>query len=162
MLEKRKQNSESETCHEDDDGEEYVPKKVRKAIMQQKLIAKVKEFDDTRNAFDAEQRRKAEELEVAAKEMSKKTLLATSHKLRAEAEKNSKNAREQELLDLKKREDSILEEVQKSFSTPLMSVRERAKGIVYTQRLVTNWKILEKYKNMSETEKKRNKRKIFY
>ncbi|KAF8821695.1 DEAD (Asp-Glu-Ala-Asp) box polypeptide 41 family protein [Cardiosporidium cionae] len=78
----------------------------------------------------------------------KKSLLATSHRLRSDAEKNKKD----EFEELKAEEAKILQQVSKSMNAPLQSVKERAKGIIYTERLVANWKLPKKYKSLSEEE----------
>merc|ERR1719440_1445204 len=48
-------------------------------------------------------------------------------------------------------------------STPLMSVRERAKGIVYDKRMesVGGWRPIEKYRNMPEEERAATREKFF-
>lgn len=43
-------------------------------------------------------------------------------------------------------------QVSKSLGAPLQGVRERAKGIVYSQRMTTSWEMPEKYRDMTDAE----------
>lgn len=87
--------------------------------------------------------------DAAASLQSKPTLLATSQRLRAEAEKNKLNDEEQEIENVIAEEQRLLDQVQRSMNAPLMSVKERAKGIVYTEPLQTDWRLPRKYREMS-------------
>lgn len=83
---------------------------------------------------------------------TKKTLLATSQRIRMEAEKNQADAAEKELDLVGQEEQRILDQVARSMNAPLMSVKERAKGIVYTKRLTTAWRLPSKYQRLPKEE----------
>lgn len=76
----------------------------------------------------------------------KKSLLETSHKLRLEALKNKKD----ELEEIRIKEEHILAQVSKALNAPLQSVKERAKGIVYTENIKTIWTLPKKYKRLKK------------
>lgn len=76
----------------------------------------------------------------------------------------NRDSREQaEKAALEDEETRILEQVQLQLSTPLMSVRERAKGIVYTVRMeaVGGWRPLKRYREMPEEERQAIREKFF-
>eukprot|EP00918_Siedleckia_nematoides_P031166 GHVU01067443.1.p1 GENE.GHVU01067443.1~~GHVU01067443.1.p1 ORF type:complete len:256 (-),score=39.65 GHVU01067443.1:498-1265(-) len=132
---------------EESTSKEYVPLKIRRRIMQKALQAKLEPPKPA-----AEEETEIEDLPMARKEHPKKSLLATSYRIRQEAEKNSAGEHEKKLMELKAEEERILAQVQQSLNTPLMSVKERAKGIVYTERMKSIWKPPQKYLRLTELE----------
>lgn len=143
----------------DDGYVDYVPIKVRRA----------QKADTRTRKVQAEQKAEEERILQEAIQTEKKkrgvvnSLLAVSQKLRQEEEAN-KDSREQAELDrIKNEEDGMLEQVQLQMSTPLMSVRERAKGIVYTKRMesIGGWTPLKKYRDMPEAERSAIREKFF-
>mmetsp|Transcript_13489 Transcript_13489/g.32220 ORF Transcript_13489/g.32220 Transcript_13489/m.32220 type:complete len:637 (+) Transcript_13489:80-1990(+) len=144
---------------EDEGYEDYVPIKKRKAAMREKLVSDRQK----------ERREEAERVmrERLAEEKKKRgianSLLAVSAKLKAEEEAN-KEGREAAIKEsIRNEEDQLLEQVQLQMSTPLMSVRERAKGIMYTQRMpaIGDWKPIQKYRDMPEAERASVREKYF-
>ncbi|CAE7736321.1 RH35 [Symbiodinium microadriaticum] len=144
---------------EDDGYEDYVPIKKRKAAMREKLVSDRQK----------ERREEAERVmrERLAEEKKKRgianSLLAVSAKLKAEEEAN-KEGREAAIKEsIRNEEDQLLEQVQLQMSTPLMSVRERAKGILYTQRMpaIGDWRPIQKYRDMPEAERASVREKYF-
>ncbi|CEL93727.1 unnamed protein product [Vitrella brassicaformis CCMP3155] len=129
---------------EDDDQPEYMPVKLRKLQMEQMLKAKESKRMESLKGQDAPVYKKP----PPKTEEHKKSLLATSHKIRAEAKKTEKDKEQQELEELQAEEKRVLEQVQLSMNAPLLSVKERAKGIVYTERLTTCWRPPWKYRKM--------------
>jgi len=144
---------------DDDNHTEYVPHKIRKAQKKDQLVRK------------RASERKAEEERIVqeAMQVEKKkrgvtnSLLAVSQKLRQEEEANKDSREEAALEQIKGEEERMLEQVQLQMSTPLMSVRERAKGIVYTQRMqsVGGWTPLKKSREMPEAERVAIREKFF-
>lgn len=146
--------------HDEAEEEDYVPVKIRKL----QHISKIREaFERER----AEAAKRSEDLGAddgpttvnslpkvndVSHQHSKRTLLATSQRLRAEAEKNQGDAAQQEIDAVIEEEQRILEQVQRGMNAPLMSVKERAKGIVHTERLSTDWTLPRKYASMSSEE----------
>eukprot|EP00920_Eleutheroschizon_duboscqi_P011835 GHVT01028283.1.p1 GENE.GHVT01028283.1~~GHVT01028283.1.p1 ORF type:complete len:493 (-),score=124.45 GHVT01028283.1:747-2225(-) len=150
-------------AEEEDEGEEYVPLKTRRERHQEQMRKKLKTItavagrpetlaDDQAAAKEEEQDPDPEVVrlpKISPKVLHvKKTLLATSHKLRAEAELHKKDEEE----ELREEEEKLLEQVSKSINAPLQSVKERAKGIVYTGRMQTSWELPEKYQRMTDDE----------
>eukprot|EP00386_Alphamonas_edax_P006415 GDKI01020784.1.p1 GENE.GDKI01020784.1~~GDKI01020784.1.p1 ORF type:complete len:639 (+),score=179.31 GDKI01020784.1:89-2005(+) len=138
----------------DADGyEEYVPVKVRRTQQHQQVKEKVhKALNKEEEEALAEAKRiaewKAEQKKKA--EIQKLSLLATSHKLRAEEERRKAENPNAELDELREQEERLLKQVQ--MNAPLMGIKERAQGIVYTQRLTTDWKLPKKYAHISRSE----------
>lgn len=144
---------------EDNEYQDYVPIKTRNAMRKEKLTS-------------VRQRERKEEVEKVIQETvqaEKKrrgvanSLLAVSQKLRHEEELNRESREEAEVAAIEKEEENILDQVQSSMSTPLMSVRERAKGIVYSERMpaIGGWRPLEKYRDMPEEERTAIREKFF-
>merc|ERR1719343_215806 len=144
---------------EDNDYQDYVSYKTRKAMRKEKLTS-------------VRQRERKEEVEKVIQETvqaEKKrrgvanSLLAVSQKLRQEEELNRESREEAEVAAIEKEEENILDQVQMQMSTPLMSVRERAKGIVYTERMpsIGEWRPLKKYRDMPEEERTSIREKFF-
>eukprot|EP00916_Digyalum_oweni_P002504 GHVL01004602.1.p1 GENE.GHVL01004602.1~~GHVL01004602.1.p1 ORF type:complete len:633 (+),score=92.92 GHVL01004602.1:61-1959(+) len=143
----------ADDCYDD----EYVPVKVRKQKAEQRLKEKVlKEAELARCEEESVTNMKSNTLPAGVAPgvaiMGKKSLLATSHKLRQEAELQRGENEEKDKQALMEEERVLLEQVQKSLSSPLVSVRERAKGIVYTKRMSRSWKLPRKYMQMSRQE----------
>lgn len=144
---------------DDDNHTEYVPHKIRKAQKKDQLVRK------------RASERKAEEERIVqeAMQVEKKkrgvtnSLLAVSQKLRQEEEANKDSREEAALEQIKGEEERMLEQVQLQMSTPLMSVRERAKGIVYTQRMesIGGWRPLKRSREMPEAERVAIREKFF-
>merc|ERR1719343_605640 len=144
---------------EDNDYQDYVSIKTRKAMRKEKLTS-------------VRQRERKEEVEKVIQETvqaEKKrrgvanSLLAVSQKLRQEEELNRESREEAEVAAIEKEEENILDQVQMQMSTPLMSVRERAKGIVYTERMsaIGEWRPLKKYRDMPEEDRTAIREKFF-
>eukprot|EP00933_Yihiella_yeosuensis_P061469 TRINITY_DN64278_c0_g1_i1.p1 TRINITY_DN64278_c0_g1~~TRINITY_DN64278_c0_g1_i1.p1 ORF type:complete len:581 (-),score=149.01 TRINITY_DN64278_c0_g1_i1:145-1836(-) len=91
------------------------------------------------------------------------SLLAVSEKIRAEHELNKEGQEEAERENLKNEEERILDQVALQMNTPLISVRERAKGIVYDQRMesIGGWRPIKKYREMSQEEMTATREKFF-
>jgi len=144
---------------EDDNYKDYVPKKVRRAAQKDALTRlraserKAEEERIVQEALNSEKKKKG----------VTNSLLAVSQKLRQEEEANKESREEAELENIKADEDRMLEQVQLQMSTPLMSVRERAKGIVYTKRMdsIGGWTPLKKYRDMPEEERVAVREKFF-
>ncbi|KAL8425349.1 hypothetical protein Efla_001731 [Eimeria flavescens] len=152
---------------------EYVPLKKRKALREQLLrkqlqalnahlereeggAAEVEEDETDKAAKEKEAKQKEAAISKARLDF-RKTLLATSRKLRQEAEKNKKDVEQ----EIEEEEQRILEQVSKSLGAPLQGVRERAKGIVYSKRMRTSWCMPAKYKEMTEEEAKEVRERFF-
>ncbi|KFG62959.1 DEAD (Asp-Glu-Ala-Asp) box polypeptide 41 family protein [Toxoplasma gondii RUB] len=140
------------------DAEEYVPLKKRREMkakllqkQMQALEAHLEREEAGRASEDEEDEKKKKESSAAlsrARADFRKTLLATSHKLRAEAEAQKKDIEK----EMEEEEKRILEQVSKSMGAPLQGVRERAKGIVYTSRMQSSWRLPDKYAEMTLAE----------
>lgn len=145
---------------EEDEGyQDYVPMKKRQEQRREKLVSN-------------RQKEKKEEAEKAIREAmaaEKKrrgianSLLAVSQKLRQEEEANKDSRAEAERHAIQNEEERMLEQVQLQMNTPLVSVRERAKGIVYTERMapIGMWRPLKKYRDMPEEERASVREKFF-
>ncbi|CDJ40979.1 DEAD/DEAH box helicase, putative [Eimeria tenella] len=151
---------------------EYVPLKKRKAIREkllkkqlQALNAHLEVEEGAPGLSGSEQDEEAKQREAKQKEAAiskarldfRKTLLATSRKLRQEAEKNKKDV----VQEIEEEEQRILEQVSKSLGAPLQGVRERAKGIVYSKRMATSWTMPSKYREMTEAEAQEVRERFF-
>ncbi|OEH74492.1 hypothetical protein cyc_03140 [Cyclospora cayetanensis] len=154
------------------DAKDYVPLKKRKAIREQllrkqlqALSAHLETEDGVQGQSESEPDIEAKQKEAKQKEAAiskarldfRKTLLATSRKLRQEAEKNKKDV----VQEIEEEEQRILEQVSKSLGAPLQGVRERAKGIVYSKRMATSWTMPLKYQEMTEAEAKEVRERFF-
>mmetsp|Transcript_81340 Transcript_81340/g.143531 ORF Transcript_81340/g.143531 Transcript_81340/m.143531 type:complete len:630 (+) Transcript_81340:77-1966(+) len=144
---------------EDDNYQDYVPKKQRKAAMREKLTSN-RQKERKEEAERVMQIRLAEEKK---KRGIANSLLAVSAKIKAEEDLNKDTRVAAERENLKNEEDRMLEQVQLQMSTPLMSVRERAKGIVYNERMpaIGGWEPLKKYREMPEDERASTREKFF-
>lgn len=144
---------------EDDSYNDYVPLKVRKLHAREKLVSKRQK----------EKKEEAERVIAEALAAEKKrrgianSLLAVSQKIRAENEENAEGRAEKEKEAMANEEEKMLEQVQLQMSTPLMSVRERAKGIVYTEKMESlgGWQPLKKYREMPDAERDTIREKFF-
>mmetsp|Transcript_48848 Transcript_48848/g.139855 ORF Transcript_48848/g.139855 Transcript_48848/m.139855 type:complete len:646 (-) Transcript_48848:184-2121(-) len=143
----------------DDAYQDYVPVKVRRAQARERLVS-------------ARQQERKEEVEKVIQETVQaekrrrgvaNSLLAVSQKLRQEEEQNRDSRDKAELAAIQDEEERMLEQVQLQLSTPLVSVRERAKGIVYTQRMepIGGWRPFKKYRDMPEEERQAIRDKFF-
>lgn len=136
---------------EDNEYVDYVPIKERKARQREQLS----------NVRARERKEEAEKViqETVQAEKKKKgvtnSLLAVSQKLRAEEDANRDSREQAEMAAIQDEEERMLEQVQLQLSTPLVSVRERAKGIIYNERMpaIGGWTPLTKYRNMPEEER---------
>jgi len=144
---------------EDSSYVDYVPAKVRRAQRREKMVS-------------ARQKERKEEVEKVIQETVQaekrrrgvaNSLLAVSQKLRAEEEANKETREKAEMAAIQDEEERMLEQVQLQLSTPLVSVRERAKGIVYTERMpsIGGWRPLKKYREMPEEEREAIRQKFF-
>lgn len=138
---------------------DYVPVKLRRALQREKMVSeRQKERKEEvekviQETVQAEKRRRG----VA------NSLLAVSQKLRAEEDANRETREKAEIAAIQDEEDRMLEQVQLQLSTPLVSVRERAKGIVYTERMesIGGWRPIKKYRDMPEEERESIRGKFF-
>lgn len=144
---------------DDDNYQEYVPIKVRKA-QKKEVYSRRKEQEKK-----LEEERIVQEAMQAEKKKRGVTnsLLAVSQKLRQEEDLNRESREQAELEAIKGEEERMLEQVQLQMSTPLMSVRERAKGITYNTRMepIAGWTPLKKYREMPEAEREAIREKFF-
>eukprot|EP01069_Polyplicarium_translucidae_P002196 Polyplicarium_translucidae@DN1950_c0_g1_i1.p1 len=137
---------------------EYVPLKARRAQIQRRAVENLRKRRKATEELDEVP--EEEEIcpaitEAASSEsarLRKKTLLEQSTKLRKEAEANKARTADQEVETVRQEEQRILEQLQRSMDAPLLSVRERAKGIVYTERITTSWEIPAKYASMPQAQ----------
>lgn len=145
---------------DDDDGyEDYVPKAQRKAALKAKLnISRQKERKE-----EAEKVMRQRLADEKKKRGISNSLLAVSAKIKAEEEANKDTRDAAERENLKNEEERMLEQVQLQMSTPLMSVKERAKGITYNERMpaIGLWQPLKKYREMPEEERASIREKYF-
>mmetsp|Transcript_115053 Transcript_115053/g.199619 ORF Transcript_115053/g.199619 Transcript_115053/m.199619 type:complete len:637 (+) Transcript_115053:124-2034(+) len=144
---------------EDDNYVDYVPVKVRKQQQREKITKKIT------NERKLEQERVVQEAIQAEKKKRgvSNSLLAVSQKLRAEEDANKESRHKAEMKAIGEEEERMLEQVQLQMSTPLMSVRERAKGITYNTRMepIGGWRPLQKYRDMPEEERQAVREKFF-
>lgn len=145
---------------DDDEGyQDYVPKAQRKAALKSKLnVSRQKERKE-----EAEKVMRQRLQEEKKKRGISNSLLAVSAKIKAEEELNKDTREEAERENLKNEEERMLEQVQLQMSTPLMSVKERAKGITYSERMpaVGQWQPIKKYREMPEEERAAIREKFF-
>jgi len=150
---------EQQPVEADDAYEEYVPIKVRKAKQREEMISR----------RQTERKQEVEKVIQETVQAEKRrrgvvnSLLAVSQKLRAEEEANRDSREKAEMAAIQDEEERMLEQVQLQLSTPLVSVRERAKGIVYTDRMppIGGWRPLQKYREMPEEECEAVRQKFF-
>ncbi|XP_053993215.1 uncharacterized protein LOC128884144 isoform X2 [Hylaeus volcanicus] len=147
--------------------DEYISRKIRKkryfdqlqGIIKKKQAVPSKSIEaSTDSAQPSDQTTKqpiSEPVNISVSLRSNcPTLLATSQRLRADAEKNKTGTKEDEIKTVIVEEQRLLEQLQRSVNAPLMSVKERAKGIVYTEPIKTSWRLPQKYRNMTDKEAK--------
>jgi len=145
---------------DDDNYVDFVPMKARKLLLKEKIS---RTMQKERKAEEE----KAIQAAIVAAEKKKKgvtnSLLAVSRKLRQEEDANKEGREKAELEAIQGEEERMLEQVQQQMSTPLMSIRERAKGIVYTKRMdsIGGWQPLKKYREMPEEERVAVREKFF-
>lgn len=91
------------------------------------------------------------------------SLLAVSQKLRQEEDANKDSREKAEMDAICAEEENMLNQVALQMNTPLVSVRERAKGIVYNERMesIGGWTPLKKYRDMPEEERIAVREKFF-
>eukprot|EP00928_Gymnodinium_smaydae_P061390 TRINITY_DN45478_c0_g1_i1.p1 TRINITY_DN45478_c0_g1~~TRINITY_DN45478_c0_g1_i1.p1 ORF type:complete len:680 (+),score=197.48 TRINITY_DN45478_c0_g1_i1:104-2041(+) len=147
---------------DDDNYVDYVPAKVRKNQVRERfktMLAKERKEEAEKVIQEAQQAEKA----AAKRRGVASSLLAVSQKLRAEEEANREGREAAELAAIENEEGQILEQVQLQLSCPLVSTRERAKGIVYNERMdpIGNWQPLKKYRDMPEEERTAIRDKFF-
>lgn len=144
---------------DDDDYVEYVPLKKRRVEQQQRvqnlrrqgvIIEKKKKDDDSKNR-------------TAPQGKLINTLLAQSQRLREEQALHKGTKEEQMLKDVTEEEERILDQVQYQHTTPLMSIKERAKGINYDTRMppIGGWRPPRKYRNTTPEEAAQIREKYF-
>eukprot|EP00930_Biecheleria_cincta_P059149 TRINITY_DN44909_c0_g1_i1.p1 TRINITY_DN44909_c0_g1~~TRINITY_DN44909_c0_g1_i1.p1 ORF type:complete len:631 (+),score=161.81 TRINITY_DN44909_c0_g1_i1:112-2004(+) len=154
------EEKEPELNPNDDDGyEDYVPKAQRREAIKAKLnISRQKERKQ-----EAEKVMRQRLAEEKKKRGISNSLLAVSAKIKAEEEANKDTRDAAERENLKNEEERMLEQVQLQMSTPLMSVKERAKGIMYNERMpaIGEWKPIKKYRDMPEEERVAIREKYF-
>uniref|UniRef100_A0A8C7XEF5 Probable ATP-dependent RNA helicase DDX41 n=1 Tax=Oryzias sinensis TaxID=183150 RepID=A0A8C7XEF5_9TELE len=146
----REENSGSEGS-EDDDYVPYVPVKIRKQQMLQKMLRlRGKAVDEEQKDSGEEQRDEDEGLGPR----SNVSLLDQHQHLKEKAEARKESAKEKQL----KEEEKILESVAEGRA--LMSVKEMAKGIIYDDPIKTSWKAPRYILNMPETRHERVRKKF--
>eukprot|EP01054_Gregarina_sp_Poly1_P001290 Gregarina_sp_Poly_1__1289@NODE_1315_length_4405_cov_191_646611_g889_i0_p2_GENE_NODE_1315_length_4405_cov_191_646611_g889_i0NODE_1315_length_4405_cov_191_646611_g889_i0_p2_ORF_typecomplete_len619_score103_73DEAD/PF00270_29/2e45DEAD/PF00270_29/3_3e02Helicase_C/PF00271_31/1_8e03Helicase_C/PF00271_31/4e30ResIII/PF04851_15/3e10ResIII/PF04851_15/3_8e03ERCC3_RAD25_C/PF16203_5/1_9e07Helicase_C_4/PF13871_6/0_00045UTP25/PF06862_12/0_0011AAA_22/PF13401_6/0_079AAA_22/PF13401_6/3_6e03T4SSDNA_transf/PF02534_1 len=138
----------ADTAQEEEE-EYYVPKKIRRLQALQQRAQKFGLLSNERPAITREAS-SAESLEppATARSNSPGTMAESLVAQRLRFEKESHDEDEDPLDKLKKEELQLLAQVQRSLSTPLLSVKERASGITYSSPLETSWKLPSKYRNM--------------
>jgi len=139
-----------EEAPSDEDYVDYVPVKKRKLEQQVRVQA-------LRIQGQIVKTEKAEDVlqpSAAPKGKFVNTLLAQSQRIREEQEKNKGSAEQQLLHEVSEEEKRILDQVQCQHLTPLVSAKERAKGITYTLRMpsIAGWVPPKKYRVMSREE----------
>lgn len=144
---------------DDADYVDYVPKKVRKAQRAQQSLSDRKKEQQEEAKRVLEERLEREKTKKGAAN----SLLAVSAQIRAAEDANKDNREEAERNAIEEEEGRMLEQVQLQMNTPLVSVRERAKGIEYTERMkpIGGWRPLRKYRNMPEEEREAIRTKFF-
>ncbi|XP_015232265.1 PREDICTED: probable ATP-dependent RNA helicase DDX41 [Cyprinodon variegatus] len=136
---------------EDDDYVPYVPVKIRKQQMLQKMLRlRGKAVDEEQKDSGEEQRDEEEGLGPR----SNISLLDQHQHLKEKAEARKESAKEKQL----KEEEKILESVAEGRA--LMSVKEMAKGIIYDDPIKTSWKAPRYILNMPETRHERARKKF--
>lgn len=159
---KRALQEESYLCDPDEDKDyvDYLPRRVRKLQKREALDEKMKreQKEETERVI-----RESIQLQEKKKKGVKNSLLAVSQKLRAEEDANKESRAAAEIAAIKNEEDQLLEQVQLQLSTPLVSVRERARGIVYSERMgpIGGWRPPRKYREMSDEERERTRDRFF-
>eukprot|EP00931_Biecheleriopsis_adriatica_P074478 TRINITY_DN48526_c0_g1_i1.p1 TRINITY_DN48526_c0_g1~~TRINITY_DN48526_c0_g1_i1.p1 ORF type:complete len:633 (+),score=171.79 TRINITY_DN48526_c0_g1_i1:59-1957(+) len=154
------EDKEPELDPDDDEGyKDYVPIKQRKAAIRERLSSG-RQKERKEEAERIMQQRLAEEKK---KRGISNSLLAVSAKLKAEEEANKESADAAVRENIKNEEERMLEQVQLQMNTPLMSVKERAKGICYTERMpaIGDWRPIKKYREMPEEERRSIREKFF-
>jgi len=147
---------------DDESYKDFVPARVKKARIREKFasqLQKEKKEEAERIVAEALNAEKA----AAKKRGVQNSLLAVSQKLREAEEANREGREALELASIETEENQILDQVQLQLNTPLISIRERAKGIVYDQRMesIAGWRPLKKYRDMPEEERQATREKFF-
>uniref|UniRef100_A0A668AKZ3 RNA helicase n=1 Tax=Myripristis murdjan TaxID=586833 RepID=A0A668AKZ3_9TELE len=136
---------------EDDDYVPYVPVKIRKQQMLQKMLRlRGKAVEEEQKDSGGEQRDEDEGLGPR----SNVSLLDQHQHLKEKAEARKESAKEKQL----KEEEKILESVAEGRA--LMSVKEMAKGIIYDDPIKTSWKAPRYILNMPEARHERVRKKF--
>eukprot|EP00923_Selenidium_pygospionis_P032631 GHVN01057505.1.p1 GENE.GHVN01057505.1~~GHVN01057505.1.p1 ORF type:complete len:617 (-),score=94.40 GHVN01057505.1:351-2201(-) len=142
-----------------DSDTEYKSTQTRR-LERQKLLLKKKrqqrEHERTQNESDDGG---DSEVHIPQIKATKRSLLATAHKLRAQGEAERGPDYETEMV--KAEEARMIEQVQQSMNAPLLSVKERAKGIVYTSRVTTSYRLPKKYQDMPEEQAQAKREALF-
>mmetsp|Transcript_64458 Transcript_64458/g.119917 ORF Transcript_64458/g.119917 Transcript_64458/m.119917 type:complete len:608 (-) Transcript_64458:116-1939(-) len=133
-----------------------MPKKMEWSRKKKAAAAAAAEQEEEEDGVAAAKRRKMVD-------QVRNSLLAVSQKMRAEEDANKESREAAQKAAIEKEEDQLLEQVQLQMSTPLMSVKERAKGVVYTERMdaVAGWRPPQRYRDMSEAERNAIREKFF-
>uniref|UniRef100_A0A8C3A3I8 Probable ATP-dependent RNA helicase DDX41 n=1 Tax=Cyclopterus lumpus TaxID=8103 RepID=A0A8C3A3I8_CYCLU len=136
---------------EDNNYVPYVPVKIRKhQVLQKMLRLRGKAVDDEQKDSGEEQRDEDEGLGPR----SNVSLLDQHQHLKEKAEARKESAKEKQL----KEEEKILESVAEGRA--LMSVKEMAKGIIYDDPIKTSWKAPRYILNMPNTRHERVRKKF--
>eukprot|EP01055_Gregarina_sp_Pseudo9_P001486 Gregarina_sp_Pseudo_9__1485@NODE_1_length_8127_cov_32_238872_g0_i0_p1_GENE_NODE_1_length_8127_cov_32_238872_g0_i0NODE_1_length_8127_cov_32_238872_g0_i0_p1_ORF_typecomplete_len620_score151_17DEAD/PF00270_29/1_6e43DEAD/PF00270_29/7_8e02Helicase_C/PF00271_31/3_9e03Helicase_C/PF00271_31/2e29ResIII/PF04851_15/1_6e10ResIII/PF04851_15/7_2e03ResIII/PF04851_15/9_3e03ERCC3_RAD25_C/PF16203_5/4_5e07UTP25/PF06862_12/3_5e02UTP25/PF06862_12/0_005Helicase_C_4/PF13871_6/0_0012SecA_DEAD/PF07517_14/0_042XPCbinding len=80
---------------------------------------------------------------------------------RLRIEKNAPEDEDDPLDKLRKEELDLLAQVQRSLSTPLLSVKERAAGITYEDPVKTSWTLPHKYADLTEEQVRQMREKFW-
>ncbi|CUV07448.1 unnamed protein product [Cryptosporidium hominis] len=83
---------------------------------------------------------------------NKRSLYAISRSIRDEEEKKRKLNPHYSLDTLKAEEEKLLAAVNQSYNAPLKAVHEIAKGITFSKREETSWRVPKKYSSLSASE----------
>jgi ATP-dependent RNA helicase DDX41 len=148
---------------EDDTYEEYVPLSKRKKAKTVALLKKHNKIADEKAEEEEEDgaskpiislAKNTEEIKAQIKDKLDpkiaKSLLVESAVMRKEMELNADSYEQEKLRQIAEEEQRILKQVENQFATPLQGVRERAKGVSYTERLppIAGWRPPRKYREM--------------
>eukprot|EP01053_Blabericola_migrator_P000323 Blabericola_migrator_1__322@NODE_1082_length_5496_cov_1003_158224_g741_i0_p1_GENE_NODE_1082_length_5496_cov_1003_158224_g741_i0NODE_1082_length_5496_cov_1003_158224_g741_i0_p1_ORF_typecomplete_len636_score97_40DEAD/PF00270_29/4_7e45DEAD/PF00270_29/9_8e02Helicase_C/PF00271_31/1_2e28ResIII/PF04851_15/1_1e10ERCC3_RAD25_C/PF16203_5/3e07UTP25/PF06862_12/8_4e02UTP25/PF06862_12/0_0014Helicase_C_4/PF13871_6/0_003AAA_22/PF13401_6/0_0092SecA_DEAD/PF07517_14/7_4e02SecA_DEAD/PF07517_14/0_012AAA_19/PF13245_6 len=87
--------------------------------------------------------------DATAEPSEQEASLVTQH-LKLEKDAKAAEAEEDPIDRLKREELELLAQIQRSLSTPLLSVKERAAGITYDDPIQTTWTLPKKYKELTE------------
>merc|ERR1719159_2326622 len=139
----------------DDDYEEYVPLSNLKKHNKLQEEEVQEEEDDGASKPIISLAKNTEEIKAQIKDKLDpkiaKSLLVESAVMRKEMELNAESYEQEKLRQIAEEEQRILKQVENQFATPLQGVRERARGVSYTERLdpIAGRRPPRKYRNMS-------------
>eukprot|EP00743_Colponemidia_sp_Colp-15_P006469 GILK01006964.1.p1 GENE.GILK01006964.1~~GILK01006964.1.p1 ORF type:complete len:641 (-),score=141.44 GILK01006964.1:275-2146(-) len=127
----------------EEEEEEYVPVKIRKEREMQRLMQKIKPLDEKK-------KEPAVPKEPVPAVTQRISLVDQAQILKKQAEAIPMDDEEINRRRMKEEEAQLMASLE---ATPLMSVKERAKGIVYSDSIQTTWRPPHYIRNMSEAER---------